>query len=227
MDSKMAAVLLQRLVDPKYKSIFDLAAKGDTSSLNILLKAANPEGSKLSAKDLQDAQNLIKAFSNATQPNDSFTPNVDPENPKVKDALNDTAKLVRNLSLGDPKTFIIQAVARAAAEALGAGADVARNNGQKRAASNIALNSIASTQQEALHGPSRHARAAQSWGQEAMRRGENMGRWLDAGSNLINKTLGLYQGARGLGASTAVSNVFNPPATALDYGARALSNANK
>lgn len=219
------------LSDKKLAPIVKGAANGDLGSITQLINMANlADGGDEAKNHIID---MAKKFASAPDFNGGGSaktrPSVDINDPNVQNELKDTAKMLTKLSLGGGTPEIVaQFVAMAAAEALGAGADIARNNGQKRAASNAALNNIASAQQEALHGPSRHARAAQAWGQEAMRRGENLGRGLDATSNVINKALGHYQRAKSMANAIAAGNTFgNVPSSVFSLAGTNVSNANK
>ena len=175
----------------KSPKILDRVKSGDTRGLKILLKTCGIKN--VTQTDIQEAQDLASLFDSASEMSAQAEQQEDIERAKRDRAAKAYGDTVRGIMKASPKTMAIYAALNAASSGLRAISDNAANNGNRLAQAILAAARGNMTDRQIdTYGSSRMSNA-QAWGQERMRRGENLGRWAKAASDAIDKTLGTYQ----------------------------------
>ena len=201
MDSGTAMTLLKLLSSDKFKGVAKGAAAGDRSALNMLFNAAgqpNPTDD-----DLNDLQSLAGLF--GTVIDDTGNYQSDWTDPNTMDQLQRERKSMRELITGTPKERAIKAGVQAVGQLARAGGDIAANNGNRLAAALMAANRTNSARQNDIYGPSRKEKAAEAWGQDRIRRGNNWQIALNKVGDFVDKVLGTYQVADATAGNAALT----------------------
>lgn len=201
MDSGTAMTLLKLLSSDKFKGVAKGAAAGDRSALSMLFNAAgqpNPTDD-----DLNDLQSLAGLF--GTVIDDTGNYQSDWTDPNTIDQLQRERKSMRELITGTPKEMAIKAGVQAVGQLARAGGDIAANNGNKLAAALMAANRTNSARQNDIYGPSRKEKAAEAWGQDRIRRGNNWQIALNKVGDFVDKVLGTYQIADATAGNAALT----------------------
>ena len=189
MDSGTAMTLIKLLSSDKFKGVAKGAAAGDKSVLSMLFNAAGL--SNPSANDLKDLQSLAGLF--GTVIDDTGKYQSDWTDPNTMDQLQRERKAMRDLITGTPQERAIKAGVQAVGQLARAGGDIAANNGNRLAAALMAANRTNSARQNDIYGPSRKEKAAEAWGQDRIRRGNNWQIALNKVGDFVDKVLGTYQ----------------------------------
>ena len=124
-------------------------------------------------QDILDARELISSYNNSSD----------------ADVAN-TQRRLRNLMIDDPKTMLIKAGFHGLSEASRAVGNIAATNANRLAAAILAAAHTNSAKQDEIYGKSAKERAAEAYGQNRIRSGENIKHVTDAFSNTIDKALG-------------------------------------
>lgn len=201
MDSGTAMTLLKLLSSDKFKGVAKGAAAGDRSALSMLFNAAgqpNPTDD-----DLNDLQSLAGLF--GTVIDDTGNYQSDWTDPNTIDQLQRERKAMRELITGTPKEMAIKAGVQAVGQLARAGGDIAANNGNRLAAALMAANRTNSARQNDIYGPSRKEKAAEAWGQDRIRRGNNWQIALNKVGDFVDKVLGTYQIADATAGNAALT----------------------
>lgn len=201
MDSGTAMTLLKLLSSDKFKGVAKGAAAGDRSALSMLFNAAgqpNPTDD-----DLNDLQSLAGLF--GTVIDDTGNYQSDWTDPNTMDQLQRERKSMRELITGTPKERAIKAGVQAVGQLARAGGDIAANNGNRLAAALMAANRTNSARQNDIYGPSRKEKAAEAWGQDRIRRGNNWQIALNKVGDFVDKVLGTYQVADATAGNAALT----------------------
>lgn len=201
MDSGTAMTLLKLLSSDKFKGVAKGAAAGDRSALSMLFNAAgqpNPTDD-----DLNDLQSLAGLF--GTVIDDTGNYQSDWTDPNTMDQLQRERKSMRELITGTPKEMAIKAGVQAVGQLARAGGDIAANNGNRLAAALMAANRTNSARQNDIYGPSRKEKAAEAWGQDRIRRGNNWQIALNKVGDFVDKVLGTYQVADATAGNAALT----------------------
>ena len=204
MDSGTAMTLLKLLSSDKFKGVAKGAAAGDRSALSMLFNAAgqpNPTDD-----DLNDRQRLAGLFGTViddTGNNGNYQS--DWTDPNTIDQLQRERKSMRELITGTPKEMAIKAGVQAVGQLARAGGDIAANNGNRLAAALMAANRTNSARQNDIYGPSRKEKAAEAWGQDRIRRGNNWQIALNKVGDFVDKVLGTYQVADATAGNAALT----------------------
>ena len=201
MDSGTAMTLLKLLSSDKFKGVAKGAAAGDRSALSMLFNAAgqpNPTDD-----DLNDLQSLAGLF--GTVIDDTGNYQSDWTDPNTMDQLQRERKSMRELITGTPKERAIKAGVQAVGQLARAGGDIAANNGNRLAAALMAANRTNSARQNDIYGPSRKEKAAEAWGQDRIRRGNNWQIALNKVGDFVDKVLGTYQIADATAGNAALT----------------------
>ena len=201
MDSGTAMTLLKLLSSDKFKGVAKGAAAGDRSALSMLFNAAGL--SNPSANDLNDLQSLAGLF--GTVIDDTGNYQSDWTDPNTIDQLQRERKSMRELITGTPKEMAIKAGVQAVGQLARAGGDIAANNGNRLAAALMAANRTNSARQNDIYGPSRKEKAAEAWGQDRIRRGNNWQIALNKVGDFVDKVLGTYQVADATAGNAALT----------------------
>ena len=201
MDSGTAMTLLKLLSSDKFKGVAKGAAAGDRSALSMLFNAAGL--SNPSANDLNDLQSLAGLF--GTVIDDTGNYQSDWTDPNTIDQLQRERKSMRELITGTPKEMAIKAGVQAVGQLARAGGDIAANNGNRLAAALMAANRTNSARQNDIYGPSRKEKAAEAWGQDRIRRGNNWQIALNKVGDFVDKVLGTYQIADATAGNAALT----------------------
>ena len=201
MDSGTAMTLLKLLSSDKFKGVAKGAAAGDKSALSMLFNAAGL--SNPSANDLNDLQSLAGLF--GTVIDDTGNYQSDWTDPNTIDQLQRERKSMRELITGTPKEMAIKAGVQAVGQLARAGGDIAANNGNRLAAALMAANRTNSARQNDIYGPSRKEKAAEAWGQDRIRRGNNWQIALNKVGDFVDKVLGTYQIADATAGNAALT----------------------
>ena len=201
MDSGTAMTLLKLLSSDKFKGVAKGAAAGDKSALSMLFNAAGL--SNPSANDLNDLQSLAGLF--GTVLDDTGNYKSDWTDPNTIDQLQRERKSMRELITGTPKEMAIKAGVQAVGQLARAGGDIAANNGNRLAAALMAANRTNSARQNDIYGPSRKEKAAEAWGQDRIRRGNNWQIALNKVGDFVDKVLGTYQIADATAGNAALT----------------------
>ena len=192
MDSGTAMTLLKLLSSDKFKGVAKGAAAGDRSALSMLFNAAgqpNPTDDDLN--DLQSLAGLFGTVIDDTGNNDKYQS--DWTDPSIMEQLQRERKSMRGLLTGTPKEKAIKAGVQVIGQLARAGGDIAANNGNSLAAALMAANRTNSARQNDIYGPSRKEKAAEAWGQDRIRRGNNWQIALNKVGDFVDKVLGTYQ----------------------------------
>ena len=201
MDSGTAMTLLKLLSSDKFKGVAKGAAAGDRSALSMLFNAAgqpNPTDD-----DLNDLQSLAGLF--GTVIDDTGNYQSDWTDPNTMEQLQRERKSMRELITGTPKEMAIKAGVQAVGQLARAGGDIAANNGNRLAAALMAANRTNSARQNDIYGPSRKEKAAEAWGQDRIRRGNNWQIALNKVGDFVDKVLGTYQVADATAGNAALT----------------------
>ena len=201
MDSGTAMTLLKLLSSDKFKGVAKGAAAGDKSALSMLFNAAGL--SNPSNNDLNDLQSLAGLF--GTVIDDTGNYQSDWTDPNTIDQLQRERKSMRELITGTPKEMAIKAGVQAVGQLARAGGDIAANNGNRLAAALMAANRTNSARQNDIYGPSRKEKAAEAWGQDRIRRGNNWQIALNKVGDFVDKVLGTYQVADATAGNAALT----------------------
>ena len=201
MDSGTAMTLLKLLSSDKFKGVAKGAAAGDRSALSMLFNAAGL--SNPSANDLNDLQSLAGLF--GTVIDDTGNYQSDWTDPNTMEQLQRERKSMRELITGTPKEMAIKAGVQAVGQLARAGGDIAANNGNRLAAALMAANRTNSARQNDIYGPSRKEKAAEAWGQDRIRRGNNWQIALNKVGDFVDKVLGTYQIADATAGNAALT----------------------
>ena len=201
MDSGTAMTLLKLLSSDKFKGVAKGAAAGDKSVLSMLFNAAGL--SNPSANDLKDLQSLAGLF--GTVIDDTGKYQSDWTDPNTMDQLQRERKNMRDLITGTPQEMAIKAGVQAVGQLARAGGDIAANNGNRLAAALMAANRTNSARQNDIYGPSRKEKAAEAWGQDRIRRGNNWQIALNKVGDFVDKVLGTYQIADATAGNAALT----------------------
>ncbi len=205
MDSGTAMTLLKLLSSDKFKGVAKGAAAGDTSALSMLFNAAglpNPTDDDL--KDLQSLAGLFGTVINDTGDKGGSYQS-DWTDADTMDQLQRERRNMRGLLTGTPQEMAIKAGIQAVGQLARMGGDIAANNGNKLAAALMAANRTNSTRQNDLYGPSRKEKAAEAWGQDKIRRGNNWKIVGDKVGDFVDKVLGTYQIADATAGNAALT----------------------
>lgn len=192
MDSGTAMVLLKILSSDKYRGVAKGAAAGDKSTLSMLFNAAGL--SDPSDDDLNDLQTIAGLFGTVIDDSgDKGKYQSDWTDKDTLQQLQDERKGMKNLILGTPQERAIKAGVQAVGQLARAGGEIAANNGNRLASAILAANRTNSARQDDIYGPSRKEKAAEAWGQDRMRRGNNWKIIGDKVGDFVDKVLGTYQ----------------------------------
>ena len=201
MDSGTAMTLLKLLSSDKFKGVAKGAAAGDRSVLSMLFNAAGL--SNPTDNDLNDLQSLAGLFGTVIDDNGKYQS--DWTDPNTIDQLQRERKSMRELITGTPKEMAIKAGVQAVGQLARAGGDIAANNGNRLAAALMAANRTNSARQNDIYGPSRKEKAAEAWGQDRIRRGNNWQIALNKVGDFVDKVLGTYQVADATAGNAALT----------------------
>lgn len=201
MDSGTAMTLIKLLSSDKFKGVAKGAAAGDKSVLSMLFNAAGL--SNPSANDLKDLQSLAGLF--GTVIDDTGKYQSDWTDPNTIDQMQRERKAMRGLITGTPQEMAIKAGVQAVGQLARAGGDIAANNGNRLAAALMAANRTNSARQNDIYGPSRKEKAAEAWGQDRIRRGNNWQIALNKVGDFVDKVLGTYQIADATAGNAALT----------------------
>lgn len=204
MDSGTAMVLLKILSSDKYKGVAKGAAAGDKSTLSMLFNAAGlPDPSD---DDLNDLQTIAGLFGTVIDDSgDKGKYQSDWTDKDTLQQLQDERKGMKNLILGTPQERAIKAGVQAVGQLARAGGEIAANNGNRLAAAILAANRTNSARQNDIYGPSRKEKAAEAWGQDKIRRGNNWKIIGDKVGDFVDKVLGTYQIADATAGNAALT----------------------
>ena len=204
MDSGTAMTLLKLLSSDKFKDVAKGAATGDKSVLSMLFNAAGqPDPSDDDLKDLQSLAGLFGTVINDTGDTNKYQS--DWTDPNTMEQLQKERKAMRGLLTGTPKEMAIKAGVQAVGQLARAGGDIAANNGNRLAAALMAANRTNSARQNDIYGPSRKEKAAEAWGQDRIRRGNNWQIALNKVGDFVDKVLGTYQIADATAGNAALT----------------------
>ena len=204
MDSGTAMTLLKLLSSDKFKGVAKGAAAGDKSALSMLFNAAGqPDPSDDDLKDLQSLAGLFGTVIDDTGDNKKFKS--DWTDADTLRQLQDERKGMKNLILGTSQERAIKAGVQAVGQLARAGGDIAANNGNRLAAALMAANRTNSARQNDIYGPSRKEKAAEAWGQDRIRRGNNWQIALNKVGDFVDKVLGTYQIADATAGNAALT----------------------
>lgn len=204
MDSGTAMVLLKILSSDKYRGVAKGAAAGDKSTLSMLFNAAGL--SDPSDDDLNDLQTIAGLFGTVIDDSgDKGKYQSDWTDKDTLQQLQDERKGMKNLILGTPQERAIKAGVQAVGQLARAGGDIAANNGNRLAAAILAANRTNSARQNDIYGPSRKEKAAEAWGQDRIRRGNNWKIIGDKVGDFVDKVLGTYQIADATAGNAALT----------------------
>lgn len=204
MDSGTAMTLLKILSSDKFKGIAKGAAAGDRSALSVLFNAAGlPDPSDDDLKDLQSLAGLFGTVIDDTEDKKKFQS--DWTDKDTMDQLQKERKSMYNLLTGGAKERAIKAGVQAIGQLARAGGDIAANNGNRLAAAIMAANRTNSARQNDIYGPSRKEKAAEAWGQDRIRRGNNWQIALNKVGDFVDKVLGTYQIADATAGNAALT----------------------
>ena len=201
MDSGTAMTLLKLLSSDKFKDVVKGVAAGDKSALSMLFNAAgqpNPTDD-----DLNDLQSLAGLF--GTVIDDTGNYQSDWTDPNTMKQLQRERKSMRELITGKPQEMAIKAGIQAVGQLARAGGDIASNNGNRLAAALMAANRTNSARQNDIYGPSRKEKATEAWGQDKIRRGDNLQFALNKFGDFVDKVLGTYQIADATAGNAALT----------------------
>ena len=201
MDSGTAMTLIKLLSSDKFKGVAKGAAAGDKSVLSMLFNAAGL--SNPSNNDLKDLQSLAGLF--GTVIDDTGKYQSDWTDPTTIDQMQRDRKNMRELITGTPQEMAIKAGVQAVGQLARAGGDIAANNGNRLAAALMAANRTNSARQNDIYGPSRKEKAAEAWGQDKIRRGNNWQIALNKVGDFVDKVLGTYQIADATAGNAALT----------------------
>ena len=201
MDSGTAMTLIKLLSSDKFKGVAKGAAAGDKSVLSMLFNAAGL--SNPSNNDLKDLQSLAGLF--GTVIDDTGKYQSDWTDPNTIDQMQRERKAMRGLITGTPQEMAIKAGVQAVGQLARAGGDIAANNGNRLAAALMAANRTNSARQNDIYGPSRKEKAAEAWGQDRIRRGNNWQIALNKVGDFVDKVLGTYQIADATAGNAALT----------------------
>lgn len=201
MDSGTAMTLIKLLSSDKFKGVAKGAAAGDKSVLSMLFNAAGL--SNPSNNDLKDLQSLAGLF--GTVIDDTGKYQSDWTDPNTIDQMQRERKAMRDLITGTPQEMAIKAGIQAVGQLARAGGDIAANNGNRLAAALMAANRTNSARQNDIYGPSRKEKAAEAWGQDRIRRGNNWQIALNKVGDFVDKVLGTYQIADATAGNAALT----------------------
>ena len=204
MDSGTAMVLLKILSSDKYRPAAKGAAAGDKSTLSMLFNAAGlPDPSD---DDLNDLQTIAGLFGTVIDDSgDKGKYQSDWTNEDTMYQLQKERKNMYNLLTGGAKERAIKAGVQAVGQLARAGGDIAANNGNRLAAAILAANRTNSDRQNDIYGPSRKEKAAEAWGQDRIRRGNNWKIIGDKVGDFVDKVLGTYQVASATAGNAALT----------------------
>lgn len=204
MDSGTAMTLLKLLSSDKFKGVAKGAAAGDKSALSMLFNAAGLSGP--SDGDLKDLQSLAGLFGTVIDDTgDKGRYQSDWTDQDTMDRLQRERKSMRGLLTGTPREMAIKAGVQAVGQLARMGGDIAANNGNRLAAALMAANRTNSARQNDIYGPSRKENAAESWGQDKIRRGNNWKIVGDKVGDFVDKVLGTYQIADATAGNAALT----------------------
>ena len=204
MDSGTAMTLLKLLSSDKFKGVAKGAAAGDRSALSMLFNAAgqpNPTDDDLN--DLQSLAGLFGTVIDDTGGKGNYQS--DWTDPNTMEQLQRERKSMRELITGTPQERAIKAGAQAVGQLARAGGDITANNGNRLAAALMAANRTNSARQNDIYGPSRKEKAAEAWGQDRIRRGNNWQIALNKVGDFVDKVLGTYQIADATAGNAALT----------------------
>lgn len=192
MDSGTAMTLLKLLSSDKFKGVAKGAAAGDRSALSMLFNAAGL--SDPTDGDLNDLQSLAGLFGTVIDDTGGKgNYQSDWTDPNTMEQLQRERKSMRGLLTGTPQERAIKAGVQVIGQLARAGGDIAANNGNSLAAALMAANRTNSARQNDIYGPSRKEKAAEAWGQDKIRRGNNWQIALNKVGDFVDKVLGTYQ----------------------------------
>lgn len=204
MDSGTAMTLLKLLSSDKFKGVAKGAAAGDKSALSMLFNAAgNPDPTDDDLKDLQSLAGLFGTVIN--DKGDSNKYQSDWTNKDTMDQMQRERKSMRNLLTGTPQEMAVKAGVQAVGQLARMGGDIAANNGNRLAAALMTANRTNSARQNDIYGPSRKEKAAEAWGQDKIRRGNNWKIVGDKVGDFVDKVLGTYQIADATAGNAALT----------------------
>lgn len=204
MDSGTAMVLLKILSSDKYRGVAKGAAAGDKSTLSMLFNAAGlPDPSD---DDLNDLQTIAGLFGTVIDDSgDKGNYQSDWTDKDTMEQLQKERKNMYNLLTGGAKERAIKAGAQAVGQLARAGGEIAANNGNRLAAAILAANRTNSARQNDIYGPSRKEKAAEAWGQDKIRSGNNWQIALNKIGDFVDKVLGTYQIASATAGNAALT----------------------
>ena len=204
MDSGTAMVLLKILSSDKYRGVAKGAAAGDKSTLSMLFNAAGlPDPSD---DDLNDLKTIAGLFGTVIDDSgDKGKYQSDWTDKDTMDQLQKERKNMYNLITGGAKERAIKAGVQAVGQLARAGGEIAANNGNRLAAAILAANRTNSVRQNDIYGPSRKEKAAEAWGQDRIRRGNNWKIIGDKVGDFVDKVLGTYQVASATAGNAALT----------------------
>ena len=204
MDSGTAMTLLKILSSDKYKGVAKGAAAGDKSALSMLFNAAGlPDPSDDDLKDLQSLAGLFGTVIDDTGDKKKFQS--DWTDHDTMEQMQSERKGMRSLLTGTPQEMAIKAGIQAIGQVARAGGNIAANNGNRLAAALMAANRTNSARQNDIYGPSRKEKAAEAWGQDRIRRGNNWQIALNKVGDFVDKVLGTYQIADATAGNAALT----------------------
>lgn len=124
---------------------------------------------------------------------------------------------IREIMVGDPTDYIVRGAAAAASGISDFIGNKAVTDANHLASAILAANRTNSARQNDLYGPSRKENAAAAWGQEKLRRGENVKNTTDQVSNVINNLAGLYGQREDAARAMQAQEVLGAPGNFYNY----------